>query len=73
MIIFMHTCDKTWFLMVSESFMKRGLCYCYVFLSEKCHLPNTNSSLSKNLIISNATLKGNETWTEGPLVITTSG
>lgn len=53
----MDTCNKTWFLMISESCMRAGRCYCYIFISEKYHLPNTSQSLSKNIIISNATLK----------------
>lgn len=73
MIIFMDTCDETWFLMISESCMRTGLCYCCIFLSEKCQLQSTTLSFSKTIIVSNATLKENGTWTEGPKMITTNG
>lgn len=66
------TCDKTWFLMISENCMRTGLCYCYIFLSEKCLPQNTTLSLSKTIIISNVTIKETGTWTEVPTVITTS-
>lgn len=73
MIILMDTCDKTWFLMISESCMRTGLCYCSIFLSAKCQIQNTTLFLSKTTITSNATIKENGTWNEGHIMITISG
>lgn len=73
MITFMDTRDRTGFLMISESCMRTGLCYFYSFLSVKCQIQNTALSLSEAIMISNASVRENRTWTAGPIVVTTSG
>lgn len=73
MITFMDTRDRTWFLMISDSCMRTGLCWFCIFLSVKSRIENIALIFSETAIISNASLKENGTWTSNPIVITNNG
>lgn len=73
MITFIDTRDRTWFLVISESCMRTGLLYLYIFLSVQCQMQNTALCLSETIIISKASARENGTWTVGSILITTSG